>query len=388
MDTPEFEEWNDELADEVSADGIESLVVYSRDWTIETILSQISQRNIDLNPQFQRRNAWNDIKRSKLIESLIMNVPVPEIVLAEDQSKKKSFIVIDGKQRLLAIAGFFIPDDYPSWDIPKLRNLKARTDLNNLTAEDLNRDSSKFEIVRNLMNSDMRCTVLTNYNNDDVLYDIFYRLNTASTPLSSQELRQVLNRGHFANFLISATNKFIPLHAVMNLEGPDQRLRDAEIILRFICVSLFGSDYSGSLGNFLDQKMKKINDEWSNIELEVERIFQEFNDATSALISCLGARYVGRKFKKGKWENRFNRVLFEAQVYYASRMPDGIMQSRAEYFKNTFKRISSENLLFNDSIETTTKTNEKYHIRFEIIRDLFNSVFGTNVEEIPIKRRD
>jgi len=82
------DDWNDELASEVNADGIESLVVYSRDWTVETILSQISQENIDLDPKFQRRNAWTDSKRSKLIESLILNVPVPEIVLAEDQKKR------------------------------------------------------------------------------------------------------------------------------------------------------------------------------------------------------------------------------------------------------------------------------------------------------------
>ena len=71
------EDWNEELASEVSAEGVESLVVYSRDWTVETILRQIEQDNIELNPGFQRRNAWNDVKRSKLIESLIIGLPVP-----------------------------------------------------------------------------------------------------------------------------------------------------------------------------------------------------------------------------------------------------------------------------------------------------------------------
>ena len=57
-----------------------SLRVYSRDWTVETIYSQIQQKNIDLDPKFQRRNAWNDNKRTRLIESLITGMPVPEIV--------------------------------------------------------------------------------------------------------------------------------------------------------------------------------------------------------------------------------------------------------------------------------------------------------------------
>lgn len=72
-----------------------NLIVYSRDWTIQTIIDQIEQGNIELNPGFQRRNAWNDNKRSKLIESILIGYPVPEIVLAEDKHRKKSFIVID-----------------------------------------------------------------------------------------------------------------------------------------------------------------------------------------------------------------------------------------------------------------------------------------------------
>ena len=86
--------------------------MYARDWTIETIFNQINIGNIDLNPKFQRRNAWNDDKRSKLIESIIMGYPVPEIVLAENPNKKRSFIVIDGKQRLLTLAGFIDNEKY------------------------------------------------------------------------------------------------------------------------------------------------------------------------------------------------------------------------------------------------------------------------------------
>lgn len=190
------EDWNTELEEEVSVEGVESLVVYSRDWTVDTILRQIEQGNIDLNPGFQRRNAWNDVKRSKLIESLIIGVPVPEIVLAEDLTRKKSFIVIDGKQRLLALAGFAEPERYPSWDRPTLNKLNTRSDLNGLSFAEL---AQMKDESRQLMNADIRCTVISNYRSPAVLYDIFYRLNTGSVPLGSQELRQVLNRGPFAD---------------------------------------------------------------------------------------------------------------------------------------------------------------------------------------------
>ena len=74
MNEYEIDNWNQELELEVSS-GKKPLVVFSRDWTVETIVAQVKRGNIDLNPKFQRRNAWNDLKRSKLIESLLIGVP-------------------------------------------------------------------------------------------------------------------------------------------------------------------------------------------------------------------------------------------------------------------------------------------------------------------------
>ena len=112
IENDEMEDWNDDMIEEMIQVGtspdFNSLVVYSRDWTVETIYNQIEQENIDLDPKFQRRHAWQDDKKTRLIESLITGMPVPEVVFAEHPKKKRSFIVIDGKQRLLTIAGFII----------------------------------------------------------------------------------------------------------------------------------------------------------------------------------------------------------------------------------------------------------------------------------------
>lgn len=82
-----------EIIDDIKKFDPSDIVVFSRDWTIETIYTPIKQKNIDLEPKFQRRNAWNDEKRSKLIESIIIGYPIPEIVLAEDP-KKKSLLLL------------------------------------------------------------------------------------------------------------------------------------------------------------------------------------------------------------------------------------------------------------------------------------------------------
>ncbi|ELC7323111.1 DUF262 domain-containing protein [Stenotrophomonas maltophilia] len=375
------EDWNDDLASEVTAEGVSSLVVYSRDWTVDTILRQIEQGNIELNPQFQRRNAWTDAKRSKLVESLIIGVPVPEIVLAEDVNRKKSFIVIDGKQRLLALAGFADPAKYISWDKPVLTGLQTRKDLNGDDAVAL---SAKADDYRQLMNADIRCTVISNYQSSDVLYDIFYRLNTGSVPLSSQELRQVLKRGPFSDFLISVTNNPLPLHDVMRLSGPDNRLRDAEIVLRYIAISMNGMQYRGSLGAFLDDSAEMINSNWGQLNNAVVALFQELNDATASLLDKFGEK-VGRKVVRGKWEGRFNRALFEVQAYYFGKIPAAALAkvSQGEVMQR-FSDFCSNTPDFLDSIETTTKNPRRYRARYELFMDFVNQVFGTQINSVPV----
>src|SRR5579863_6855302 len=81
-------------------------VVSSTDWTAETILRQLERGNIKLNPNFQRRDAWRPPGKSRFIESLILGLPIPQLVLAENKNKRGTFIVIDGKQRLLSLRQF------------------------------------------------------------------------------------------------------------------------------------------------------------------------------------------------------------------------------------------------------------------------------------------
>lgn len=376
--------WNEELEEEVSVREPRSLVVFSRDWTVETIVRQIDRGNIELNPKFQRRNAWNDEKRSKLIESLLIGVPVPEIVLAEDREKKGSFIVIDGKQRLLSVAGYTNSDKFQFWDSPKLRSLKTLKDLNGKGFDELTEDGKESDIQRELLNADIRCTIISNYADVGVLYDIFYRLNAASVPLSSQELRQVLNRGPFADFIIESTNTIIPLHRVLRLDGPDARLRDAEILLRFIAFTLYGKEYDGNLMPFLDAAMAKINKNWDTISRDIETIFNDFNTATNIMLDIFPQNKVGRKFNLTGWESRFNRALYEVQVYYFARCKDTDIASKKDNIVSAFEELCSKNSDFRSSIETSTKNIDRYFTRFSLFQSMINATLGISINDIPV----
>ena len=95
-DIEETEETENKLTPEV----ISQAVVHSTDWTVETIISQLRRKNIDM-PPFQRRDAWTRRRKSRYIESLMLSLPVPQIILAERKDKRGTFLVLDGKQRLL-----------------------------------------------------------------------------------------------------------------------------------------------------------------------------------------------------------------------------------------------------------------------------------------------
>jgi uncharacterized protein with ParB-like and HNH nuclease domain len=116
--------------------------LWGTDWTTETIVSQLRRGNINLNPRYQRRNAWDAARKSLFIESLILGLPIPQIILAEERNQRGRFVVIDGKQRLLAIRQFASGVDDENFPQLKLTGLNDRKDLNGVTYDKLREDST------------------------------------------------------------------------------------------------------------------------------------------------------------------------------------------------------------------------------------------------------
>lgn len=378
---------NEEIIEDIAPFDTSSIVVYSRDWTIETMYSQIMGKNINLNPKYQRRNAWTDQKRSQLIESIIIGYPVPEIVLAEDSVQKKSFAVIDGKQRLLTIAGFINPKEFGYWDNGgKLIKLFVKEKLNGLTFEDLKGDAKYSDELREFFNSALRCTIITNFQANDILYDIFYRLNSGSVSLSTQELRQVLNRGEFADYLIETTNTPQPLHFIMNLKEPDKRLRDIEVLLRCISMIEFSKSYNGNLKQFLDNTMGEITKNWeTTYEQKLKELYSAINDSIEILKAIFGDyNQIGRKFTNDKAEARFNRVILEVQLFFFVHLDRSLInEDTIRKFRSAFINLCQEDKEFRSSIESSTKNIDNYRIRFGKFQELMNQSFGANLKINP-----
>jgi hypothetical protein len=308
---------------------------------------------------------------------------VPQLVLAENPRQRGTFVVIDGKQRLMTIASLYLPEYRDYWDQPRFSGLSVLTDLNGTSLDAFLTESQYSKERRQLGNADIRTTVITGFTDEGVLYDIFYRINTGSVPLSSQELRQVLNRGEFSKYLLQITAEPNPLWEVLGIDAPDPRLRDVELLLRLIALQRFSHRYHGSMKAFLDDSMKRLNQNWSSERAKIEDLTQEIFKATKSAIKIFGAE-VGRKFKAERYERALNRALFEVQAYYFS-----FRNVRIAAAKNKPEVLAAAKKLFADndflaSIESTTKSVENYRTRFVKYQKMLQNTLGVKLPTVKI----
>ncbi|WP_274426594.1 DUF262 domain-containing protein [Chelativorans sp. YIM 93263] len=351
----------------------EDAVLWSADWTTETIISQLRRGNINLNPIFQRRSAWNQVRKSLFIESLILGLPIPQIILAEDKSHKGRFVVIDGKQRLLTIRQF-AADDQDEFDKLTLKGLEDRPDLNGkdygaLKSDlDLQRDLDRFE------NQTIRTVIIRGWEKEDYLYSVFLRINQGSVTLSPQELRQALHPGKFSVFVDDRSATSEPLLNALGLSEPDFRMRDAELLLRYLAYSFFASSYGGNLKKFLDDAHTYFNKNWDSKKSEVEQRFEQFEIAIEFLRKGFGEKEYLRKWNGKNFEPRINRAVFDIMLYYFSE--ESVRHSaenKMEDVVDSFKKLC-ETTKFLSSIETTTKSKDANSTRFNMFSDMLNNL--------------
>lgn len=346
-------------------------VVMNADWTIETINGQVTKGNIELDPAFQRRAAWDQTRKSRLIESIIVGMPIPNIVLAENKKSRGRYIVIDGKQRLLSIRDF-IAGSF------KLYGLDIRPDLNGKTYNDLPEEDQQY-----FDNSTMRSTVIKNWSDEKFLYATFYRLNSGSLPLSPQELRRALIGGNLLEEIedyIKSSNEF---HKAIS-ETLDRRMRDSELVLRFIAFDRDLQTYDGDLKKFLDKTTRYFEDDWGDRRVEALEIFKRLNTSLATASQIFGDS-VFKKWTGIKYERVLNRAVFDCITRF---LPDVVNKvdviQKATEIENGFKALCLDPS-FKAAIEKTTKSVEATNTRLDMWGDVFSGVLGLTYDK-AIKR--
>lgn len=351
-----------------------NLVIAPADWTIETLYGQIGNQ-IDLDPAFQRRNVWNSNAKSSFIESLFLGIPIPQILLSSKVGQRNSFLVLDGKQRLLTIKEFLdgrFPDGRPF----KLRGLRVLKELEGKTWDDLKSDP---EWSQRLLNETQRTAVIRNWTSEPVLYEIFFRLNSGSVKLSPMELRMSLHPGDFLKYIIKWTEKVSALHTLIGKKDPDPRMNDVELAVRFLGFSLGNVVYKGDLKQFLDETCILLNDSFENNDRSERDISSHLDNMTEAI--SLGLKVMGRgkfckKYTDGKYESRFNRAIFDVEVG-ALASPD--LRARVSEAPEKFEQVflkATEEPDFVRAVETTTKSTNSTRTRFQIFYKEIEAAYG------------
>jgi Protein of unknown function DUF262 len=338
-------------------------VTWATDWTTETLILQLERHTIDLDPDFQRRDAWTLQRKSRFVESLILGLPIPQIVLAERKEKKGSFIVLDGKQRLLTLQQFCSgkPDGTPGFSLQSLTVLKR---LNGSSYEDLQRRTDLADILTAFNGQTVRTVVIKNWPNDDFLYTVFLRLNSNSVPLSPQELRKALHPGPFLTFVDRKSSASTILMSTLGLREPDFRMRDVEIVVRYYAFKHFIKEYHGNLKSFLDNTCNTLNLAWTTKQQEIEEEFAQLEQAL-VLTKRIFGRDAFRKYTEEGYETRLNRAVFDIFLFYFSNPKYAEKaQAKGSAIKRAYEQLCLHDAEFRRSLETSTKITEVVKKRF------------------------
>lgn len=377
----DVEEFEEDL-ESVEIETFSKAIVFSTDWTTETIINQMDKGNIELNPRFQRRDAWSQDRKSRFIESLFLGFPIPQIVLAERRDVKGKYLVLDGKQRLLTLRRFTAKSDNPDFEQLRLSGLSIRRDLNKLTYRDL-QDSMFTDEVNAFDNTTIRTMIIKGWPNETFLYEVFLRLNTGSMQLSPQELRLALHPGPFMDFLDDYCEGSQALQYIFKEKIPDFRMRDCELLLRYLAFSFFINEYKGNLKKILDDTARVLTDEWTSIEPKVAEELKNMEEAHVA-IQAVFKENTYKKWGGSKYESMFNRAVFDLMMYVFKHGNNRrALAENADSVEPLFKKLCTENKDFKSSIETTTKSITATYNRLHIWASALQKEFdGIEVEEL------
>lgn len=392
-----FETDGEENEEELNIDlsKFNQAVIWGTDWTTETMARQLEKGNIDLNPSFQRRDAWSEQEKSRLIESLMLGFPVPPIILAENKQKKNSYLVIDGKQRLLSIRRFYSnvsEKEFKAKNLKekdafkqlKLKGLDILKDFNGKTYSQMQVENTDY--INNLDNQSIRTIVIKNWPDEAFLYTVFLRLNTGSKKLSPQELRQALKPGAFLNFLDDETANSTAIKDMLNNKGADPRMKDIELALRFFAFKCFPNKYKGNLKEFLDYTCENLNGNWEAKEYIIRDLFAELEKSIVFLKDLFAPDAAFSRYTDGKCNGRFNRSIYEILTYYFSIKEVRIaVEKKKEEFVNKFVELNDDQE-FVYAVSNTTKDINRVVIRFAKVSKILEDLLKNAEDNVNIPK--
>lgn len=277
----------------------EALVLQHNDLGLSTLAQMVDSGTIDVAPDFQRRDRWAAGKQSLLIESLLLNLPVPPVYLSEEPNG--TFSVIDGRQRLTAISRFM------SGELA-LQGLVEFPELTGARYEHL-----PNELKASLAMRPLRSVTLMKQTDPELKYTVFHRLNSAGEVLNPQEIRNVIFRGPLNDLVHSlAESSFLreQLKIRNDHSSAYRKMQDLEYVLRFLTLTGSWERFSGDLARSMDLFMERH--QYAGPE-ELNAMSSSFRRTIEAAEEIFGALAFNRPEGNG-WRSQALAGLYDAQM--------------------------------------------------------------------------
>lgn len=336
------------IEDEAENDSIPpnryTITSYGADYPVDGLVKRIQRGDIFI-PSFQRSYVWKLEQASRFIESLLMGLPVPGIFLAKEADTNK-LIVIDGQQRLKTLqffyGGRFEPRDKP-FELKKVAEQFLGKTYETLSAVDR----------RMLDDAILPATIVRQEQPEDTnpqqssIYHIFERLNTGGTKLEPQEIRACVNYGDF-NKCLNQINQNLSWQKIFqgreNVEIPNKtkRMKDQELILRFLSLHFELNAYKSSMKDFLTKFMYENRDLSKYSGKQIESIF----------IPTIELVYTSIGLKAFRPRRGLNAAVFDAvMVGIANRLEKGNVTS-INSLKVSYEKLLGDRKFLNVSIKS------------------------------------
>lgn len=307
----------------------------TREFTIEFLVQKYlkgidTEENDIFVPEYQRDFVWDEVRQSRLIESITLGLPIPIVFMAEDSNGRLE--IVDGSQRIRTLAAYLS-------DELTLTRLEKLTELNDLKFNDLPKSRQK-----KIQNTPIRMIVLSESATEEVRNDLFERINRGSDLLRNMEKRKGIYPGIFNDFIYKecAKNELLVKLAPLS-KSVVNRQEHEELILRFFAMMDFYPKFptfGRGIGAVLDEYMEEKNKTFTADEKEIKQ--KQFNEMLEFVDSVF--KYGFRK-KNG---NSITRIFFEAVsvgVHLALQDKVNLNTSKldaSEWFKDQqFKRLIS-----------------------------------------------
>ncbi len=300
-------------ADEDYADSAESrdnfipadVNISQRPMNVYNLMERLENEEINMTTEFQRHgDIWTKEQQSRLIESLMLKIPIPTFYF--NASYEDKWIVIDGLQRLSTFYNFLIgrKNEDGIRTKEKFCGLQYMTDFNDKTFDDLPR-----QYIRRIKEATVVVYTVERGTPDGIVYNIFQRINTGGVILEPQEIRHALYGGKATALLqrLAESDEFlkVTLHSI-----PSRRMLDREYVNRFIAFTEldYEKDYAGNIDDFLRKALKKVNG-YDNAG--ITSIEETFNRVMKGSWDIFGKyafrRYNNQSLRRGP----INKALFE-----------------------------------------------------------------------------